>query len=145
MSKGNKWHDFVKEEKGATALISIMMMFVLLAFAGLIIDCGYVVYSKIGLDEATMQASDSAILAVDNDYFDETGEVEIIIEDAADYIEYVLLYNLPDAILISVEADPIKPNIVEVYSQRTVPVHFSKILGINEVTIYSKAICKVDG
>lgn len=139
-----KWlREKIGNERGGTAVLAAMVLLVLVALSGLVVDCGWIVYTQIRLDEATNKATSGCINAVDEAYYQSTGILtyDPVLLDTE--LRYFLALNYPEAQLVKFEIDPDQPNMVYVTTKVKTEVHFSKILGIDEVTVKSEIISKL--
>tara|TARA_Y100000588_G_scaffold367569_1_gene434449 strand:+ start:874 stop:1308 length:435 start_codon:yes stop_codon:yes gene_type:complete len=135
-------YKILSNERGSIAAMVAMIMLVMLAIAGLIIDSGFLVYNQLRLDEATNKAATAIVRSVDetassasNIVFDE--------EKLLTNSDFFLRTNAPDAVLTGCEIDPEDNGVVYISAKLKSKVHFSKIFGVKEFTLTSKAIGKV--
>ncbi len=131
---------FLKDERGFAALLFAIMMPILIALAGLLIDGGLVMYSKAKLEAASEAAALSTIAAYDEEIWEDYGVVVIDEYTATLYAQYYLALNLPEAYIVFCEVDFINPSKVTLITEIPVEMVFAKAFGINERKIRTQVI-----
>jgi len=133
----------LKNESGAVAAMTAMIMLVLLAISGLVIDSGLLVYDQLRLDESTNKAATAIVQSVDESASSSAGQVvfdeDLLLENST----YFLKVNVENAELISCEVDSEDEGVVYIKAKLKSKVYFSKIFGVEEYTLSSIAIGKV--
>lgn len=129
----------MREERGSTVAIVLILLPALIALAGLVIDSAVGVYYKLALQHAVDAASLAATAAYDKAAYEQDGSITISETDARPLAAHYLQANLADARLQSLTVDPDRPNRVKVEGTVRIPVFFMRILGVEPYWITAHA------
>lgn len=143
MFKTNTITKHLNNDRGSIAVLAAFFIMLLLAISGLIIDSGHLAYNRIRLDEATNHAAEAIIQGIDYEASEEYGQVILDKESVGILVDNILYANLPEATLVSCEVDPVLMDRVKVKTKLEVEVFFSKIFGVETLTMYSESTGKV--
>lgn len=131
----------IKDERGITAAFLAVLMLVLIAFTGLILDGGLLMCGKLKLSAA----SDSAILSVIKAYNEEIWHEENkIVLDKVLVEKYVTKYlkeNMKEAHIDQIKIASM--NKVEITTYAEIETVFMKIFGIDKKRVYITVKCVV--
>lgn len=118
----------------------VVMLPLVMAFMGLVLDFGLMLLRAQQLDAATDAAALAATDAWDREHWKWHGQVRIDPHRATSLARQYLAQNMPDARLVQVMVSP--QNRVNVRTETTVPHFFLRIVGRREesVTSFSTAV-----
>lgn len=126
-----------RDQRGVSVVFVMVAMPVVIAMAGLVIDGGILMMTKLQLDNAVDAASLAATQGYDQEIWENEGQVVILQSDAEILARQYLTANMPRSTLRSVEVNPNSPNHVKVTAEAKAPVFFMQMFGINTRTIVS--------
>jgi len=124
------------KEKGAVYPIVLMLIPVLLMFAGLMIDIGMGVYQHTKLTGAVDAAVIGSLDAYDRDEWEENENIVIDYGDALQLATQYLTKNMPDATLKTINVNEDK---VYLEAEATAQLFFMKIFGKGDMKISASA------
>lgn len=139
MSKVRK---ILSNEQGAMAIIMAAAILMLMAFSGLVIDSGYLVYQKSRLDAAANESANAIIQAIDIDVLEIEGELMLDPDLVMVVTDQFLKINMPSARIVELKMTSNAS--ISLVAEVEVKPFFSNILGIEKMKIRSEAVGKVD-
>jgi len=131
------------DESGYSALFAALMTIVIIAITGLVVDTSMMILKQVELDAATDAVAMSMILALDNEVYEDTGEILVDEEMAESLSEWYLEENMPDAKQLSTEViktikiDGTINHKILIRTKYTYKPVFMSIFGIGEKVVYS--------
>lgn len=134
------YKNLLKNEDGSVLVFTVILIPVIIALGGLLIDFGLVSVEKSKLSNAVDSAAWAALDSYDKEKWEEEGEVELIEERAYQLADQYLKANLPHATLLNVY---IEENQVEVEAESVTKLYFMTLFGIREVTVKTSATKKI--
>lgn len=133
--------DLYQDEKGLSAALIAVMMLVLIAFAGLILDGGILIAKRLELSAATDAAASSLAKAYDQPLWENEGIAVFDPILAEEYVIRLLNKNMPSAKLVEIVIDPVQQNKAVLKTKAEVETVFLKAFGINKRTTYISVTC----
>lgn len=131
----------MKREEGSVMIWVIIILPVILAVVGLLVDGGMILYYQTQLDMATEAASVSTISAYDREAWNAENKVRINNDEARVSAEKYLTENFKEARVEKI--DYVSDSTVTLETTYTVKMVFTKIFGVTEVEI--KSSCTMIG
>ncbi len=131
----------MKREEGSVMIWVIIILPVILAVVGLLIDGGMILYYQTQLDMATEAASVSTISAYDREAWNAENKVRINNDEARISAEKYLTENFKEARVEKI--DYVSDSTVTLETTYIVKMVFTKIFGVTEVEI--KSSCTMIG
>lgn len=132
---------FLRDQRGVTVTFVALLMPVIIAFLGLVIDGGTLFLSRQRLDAAVDAASLAAAKkGYDQEIWDNEGRVVLVQSNCETAAREYFLKNYPDADItaFNVTIDSVTQNKVSVFASINAPVFFMRLFGINSSPISSK-------
>jgi Flp pilus assembly protein TadG len=130
----------LKNENGSVLTFAVLLLPVLIALGGLLIDFGMVAVKKAQLSGAVDAAAWAALDSYDRTVWDTFGITVLTEPQASQLAHQYLSENMPEAVLTEVK---ITGNRVEVSGKSTTPLFFMKLFGIYDATVTASAKAKI--
>jgi Flp pilus assembly protein TadG len=132
-----------KDEKGMTAAFVAVLMLVLVALAGLVLDGGILMLKKLELSSASDASALAVSKAYDQSLWENEGKVVIDPILAEQHVITTLQKNMPTANIVEIVIDPVEQNKATIKTKAVVETVFMKAFGIEKRTIYITVKCVV--
>lgn len=133
----------LQDEKGMAAAFIAILMLVLIALAGLILDGGILMSKKLELSSASDASALAVSKAYDKGLWENEEKVEIDPILAEEYVITTLQKNMSSAKLVEINIDPIEKNKATIKTKAEVETVFMKAFGIDKRTIYITVKCVI--
>jgi len=130
-------NQLIKSEAGNTLVIMAIVLLVLVAISGMVVDTGLLIEGKIKLHSATKAAAKSVVEAYDAEKWESERSVVLNPEVAEQTALIYLQYNLPEATIVSVVVPEESPNKAIVKTKLKVNFVFMKIFGVENCEVGS--------
>ena len=131
--------NLIRSEDGYTTVLFSVVILVMLALTGLIIDSGMLMLARMELDDATEIAVESATLqSYDLDRYNLDGTYDLLDNEVEAKVYEYLNKNMDGVLVTAMFFHPTKLNEVTVTTQVDVETHFMKIFGKEKTTIKSE-------
>ncbi|MCL0067764.1 pilus assembly protein TadG-related protein [Peptococcaceae bacterium] len=129
--------------RGAAVILLAICLPMMIAFAGLLLDGGFLVLNKLKLQAAVESASLAALDSYcrdawkDDPYdpYDVYGEIRLIQREAERLADAYLEKNLPPGATFTFTVDMPSPNEVTVSAEMEVPTFFMRVFDRNKKTV----------
>lgn len=135
--KNNVHRVNLKSQKGASLIMGLFILMVLLALAGLIIDGGRVILTFNQLFHSTYIAAEADLASYDRELWRKEKIVRFDIPLAEEIICEVLSFNMEEAEIVSITA--ISSNAMEVKTKAEIPLVFMQWIDDDKWTVRSEA------
>ena len=123
--------------RGAAVILLAICLPMMIAFAGLLLDGGFLVLNKLKLQAAVESASLAALDSYCRDAWEVYRRIELIREEARALAGAYLRKNLPPGATFTFTVDIPSPNEATVSAEMEIPTFFMKVFGINKKTVTS--------
>ncbi|MCR5254808.1 MAG: hypothetical protein K6D96_02665 [Acetatifactor sp.] len=122
----------IDDNAGNTTVTMAMVIIILMAMCGIIIDLGVMVEHRARLYSASMAGAHSSIDSYDVEILEREGVIELIPEVMVPKISSYLTANLEDAWVDSVELVPERHDCVRIITKCKVKPVFMQLFGVDE-------------
>lgn len=134
----NNVHRFnLKSQKGASMIMGLFILMVLLALAGLLLDGGRVILAFNQLFHSTYIAAEADLASYDRELWRKEKIVKFDIPLAEEIICEVLNFNMEEAEIVSIRAT--SSNAIEVKTKAEIPLVFMQWIDDDKWTVRSEA------
>ena len=121
--------------RGAAVILLAICLPMMIAFAGLLLDGGFLILNKLKLQTAVESASLAALDSYCRDAWENDRKIKLIPEEAEALAGTYLEKNLPPGATFTFTVDMPSPNEVTVSAEMEVPTFFMRVFDRNKKTV----------